>query len=106
MLGRWQFHALTALGAIALLLAVGNATLFLFNREAQAAVAQRQQYVQQSIAFEGLYRDIVKALAESGARSNDRAILGMLAAQGLNVTVSGGAPPANAASAVGGPRRP
>ena len=72
MLARWQFHTLTVLGALALLLAVVNATLFTASREAQAEIAQRQQFIQQSAALEGLYRELVKALAELGARSNDR----------------------------------
>ena len=99
MLARWQFNTLIALGALSLLLTVVNATLFTINRESQAEIAQRQQYVQQSIALEGLYRDIVKALAELGARSNDRGVLDILAAQGLNVTVNG-APAVPAAPAV------
>jgi hypothetical protein len=91
MLKRWQFNALTGLGALSLLLALVNATMFLVNRDAQAALAQSQQYIQQSLALEGLYRDIVKALAESGTRGNDRAMLDILAAQGLSVTVNGSA---------------
>ena len=107
MLGRWQFRALTALGVLALVLALANSALFTLNRDAQAAIAHRQQYIQQSIGLEGLYRELVKALAESGTRGNDQAILGILAAQGLSVTLSGGAAtPATAASAVGGARRP
>ncbi len=91
MLKRWQFNALTGLGLLSLLLALINATLFIVNRDAQAAIAQRQQFIQQSVALEGLYREIVKALAESGTRGNDRALLAILAAQGLNVTVNGAA---------------
>jgi hypothetical protein len=100
MLARWQFNTLIALGALSLLLTAVNAILFTTNRESQAEIAQRQQYVQQSVALEGLYREIVKALAELGARSNDRGILDILAAQGLSVTVGGGsaAPPGPAAS--------
>jgi hypothetical protein len=91
MLGRWQFNALTALGALALLLALADAGLAVMNRDAQVFVAQRQQYIQQSVALEGLYRDIVKGLAELGTRGNDRALLDILAAQGLSVTVNGSA---------------
>lgn len=98
MLSRWQFSVLTAIGVLSLLLTAVNALLFTANRDAQAAIAQRQQYIQQSIALEGLYRDIVKALAELGARGNDRAILDVLAAQGLSVSVSGTAPAGAAAS--------
>jgi glucose uptake protein GlcU len=91
MLARWQFNTLVVLGALALLLSVVNATLFSLNRESQAEIAQRQQFIQQSVALESLYREIVKALAELGARGNDRALLDILAAQGLNVSVGGAA---------------
>lgn len=105
MLARWQFNTLTVLGALALLLTLVNATLFTINRESQAAIAQRQQYIQQSVALESLYREIVKALAELGARSNDRGILDILAAQGLSVTVNGASAAPAAAAASNGPAR-
>ena len=106
MLARWQFNTLIVLGVLSLFLALANATLFSLNRESQAEIAQRQQFVQQSVALEGLYREIVKALAELGARSNDRRILDMLAAQGLNVTLGGGqAAPAAPAQASSGSAR-
>ena len=100
MLSRWQFSLLTTLGACALLLAVVNGTLFTLNRESQLDLTQRQQFVQQSVALEGLYRDIVKALAELGTKGNDRQLLDILTAQGLKVSV-GGAGPAPAAVAAG-----
>jgi len=107
MLTRWQFNALTALGALALLLALADAILAATNRDAQVFVAQRQQYIQQSVALEGLYRDLVKALAELGARGNDRALLDILSAQGLSVTISNGAAaaPAGTASVAGAIRK-
>jgi hypothetical protein len=103
MLARWQFHTLIVLGALSLLLTLVNATLFTLNRGSQEEIARRQQFIQQSVALEGLYREIVKALAELGARNNDRGLLDILAAQGLNVTVGGvpGAP----ATAGSGPAR-
>lgn len=104
MLTRWQFNALVGLGVLSLLLTLLNATLFTFNRDTQAAIAQRQQYIQQSIALEGLYREIVKALAEAGTRANDRALLDVLAAQGLSVTMNGAATPASGAASVNGVR--
>ena len=104
MLARWQFTTLTALGTLSLLLAIANAALFTLNRASQAEIAQRQLFVQQSVALEGLYREIVKALAELGARSNDRAILGILAAQGLNVSLEG-APSAAPAAGSGVARK-
>ena len=89
MLLKWQSKLLTALGIAALLLVLTNAMLFTQNRNAQAALNQRQQFIQQSVPLEGLYREIVKALAEMAIKGNDRQVLDMLAAQGLNVTVNG-----------------
>ena len=88
MLSKLQFNVLTALAAIALLLVIVNGVLFTTNRSEQAAVGQRQQYVQQTVALENLYREIVKALADLGVKNNDRAILDLLGAQGISVTVN------------------
>ena len=87
MLLRWQFIVLTVLGAVALALVLVNAGLFTLNREAHTALGQRQQYVQQTVALEALYRDIVKALAELAVKGNDPQLLAVLGAQGLSVTV-------------------
>jgi hypothetical protein len=100
MLSKLQFALLTTLGALALLLVAGNAWLARESRAAQAELAQRQQFIQQTVPLEGLYRDIAKALAEMAIKSSDRQVLDMLATQGLNVTVS--PVPAAAASAKAG----
>ena len=105
MLARWQFNALIVLGALSLVLTAANATLFTLNRETQADLARRQQYVQQSIALEGLYREIVKALAELGTRNNDRGLLDILAAQGMSVSVNGAAAAPSASTAGSGGAR-
>ena len=101
MLLRWQFVVLTLLGAVALALMLANAGLFTLNRDAQTALGQRQQYVQQTIALESLYRDIVKALAELAVKGNDPQLIAILRAQGLSVTIDGpaGAAPASATAA-------
>ena len=96
MLLRWQFAVLTVLGAVALALMLLNAGLFTLNRDVQTALGQRQQYVQQTVALESLYRDIVKALAELAVKGNDPQLIAILSAQGLSVTIDG---PAGAASA-------
>ena len=88
MLARWQLVVLNVLGAAAIALVVANTWLFIDNRAAQAELAQRQQFVQQSVQLQSLYGDLVKALAEAGARGNDRQLLDLLAAQGLNVTIT------------------
>ena len=92
MLRVWQYRVLVALGALALLLVITNGVLFTQNRSAQAELNARQQYLQQTVGLESLYRDIVKALAELGAKNNDQQLLQMLAAQGINVSVTPAAP--------------
>jgi len=101
MLRRWQFNLLTSLGVAALLLVIVNALLFTRNRNAQSELSQRQQFIQQTVPLEGLYRDIVKTLAEMAVKGNDRQVLDMLAAQGLNVTVNN----ATSTSSDGAPRK-
>lgn len=108
MLKPWEFNLLTALGALALVLAGANAVLFTGNRATQNDVNSRAQFVQQSVALEGLYRDIVKALAELAVKNNDAQLLQMLAAQGINVSVNAPAPstaPSPAAPAPTAPKR-
>jgi len=92
MLKSWQYSLLNVIGVLALLLVLANAVLFTQNRDAQQQVNARQQYLQQTTALEGLYRDIVKALAELAIKSNDAQLLQMLASQGINVSVSAPAP--------------
>ena len=88
MLSKWQHTLLVALGALALLLVAANGVLFTQNRSAQAALNQRQAFVQQTVPLEGLYNDIVKTLAQMGVKGNDRQVLNMLASQGLTITVN------------------
>jgi hypothetical protein len=93
MLVRWQHHLLSALGAAALLMVLVNALLFTLNRDAQNALNQRQQYIQQTVPVEALYREIVKSLAEVAVKDKDKPLLDVLAAQGLTITASGTAAP-------------
>jgi hypothetical protein len=86
MLSQPQSRLLTTLGALAVLLVLANATLFMQNRGRQATLGERQQFVQQTVPLESLYRDIVRSLADAAVKSNDRQVLDMLAAQGLSVS--------------------
>lgn len=100
MLKRWEFGVLTLLGALALLLVISNGVLFGLNRADQQEINARQQFLQQSVQLEGLYRDIVKALAELAVKNNDAQIIQMLAAQGINVSVNAPNAPAAAQPAI------
>lgn len=88
MLRPLQFGLLTVLGTLAMALAIANAVLFTHNRAEQFDINARQQYLQQTAGLEGLYRDIVRALAELAVKNNDQQVLQMLAAQGINVSVN------------------
>lgn len=89
MLVRWQHHLLSMLAAAALLAVVANVLLFAQVRDAQQALQQRQQFIQQTVPVEALYRDIVKSLAEMAVRDKDKPLLDMLKAQGLTITPGG-----------------
>ena len=90
-MGRTQFWVATALGALCLALAGGNIAMLATNRSLQGDIGMRQQYVQQSVQLEGLYREIVRALAELGARHNDEGVRSLLARHGISYSVN--APP-------------
>lgn len=87
-MSRAQFWVATVLGALCLLLALVNLTVGSMNRSLQAEVGVRQQYVQQSVQLEGLYREIIRALAELGARNNDQEVRAMLQRHGISYTVN------------------
>ena len=89
-----QFWAATALGALCLVLALANVTMASMNRSLQGDINVRQQFVQQSVQLEGLYREIVRALAELGARHNDQDVRALLQQHGISYTVNPPAAPA------------
>jgi hypothetical protein len=68
--------------------------LFTSNRTAQTEMAGRQDYIQKSIQFEGLYREIAKALADLSIRNQDQDLRSLLAAHGISVTFPPPAAPA------------
>ena len=99
MLKTWEFWTLTAVAVVAGVVAGANAVLFTGNQKAQNEVAQRAQYVQQSVQLERLYREIVNALADLSVRNQDSALRDLLAAQGITVGSGPAAPLARGSSA-------
>jgi len=99
MLTRWQFVTLMTLAVAAVVLAIADMWLVTRTRDTQLELGQRQQFIQQSVALESLYRDIVKALAELGVKSGDRQVLDVLAAQGINLSYQAAPAPSADASA-------
>ena len=88
MLKKWEFWTLTTAALLTAIFVGTNMLLFTSNRAVQTEVAQRQEYIQQSVQLEGLYRDIVKALADLSVRNQDEELKGLLAAQGISVTIT------------------
>lgn len=85
MLRTSQFWILTTAGGLAIALVLTNMMLFQSNRKLQEEAANRAQYIQQSIAMEGLYRNIVKALADRALATRDDQVRELLAAEGVNL---------------------
>ena len=88
-------------------MALANVTMASMNRGLQGDINVRQQYVQQyvqrSVQLENLYREIVRALAELGARNNDQDVRALLQQHGISYTVN--APAVPAAPAAAAPRK-
>lgn len=86
MLARWQFWVLTLLSLISVALIGTNMWRFAANRQQQAEVNQRAQYVQQTGPLEVLNREIVAALAQLAVRNKDDQLRALLTSLGLTVT--------------------
>lgn len=101
-MSKTQYWLATVAGAACLLLLAAQLSLVAMNRGLRADIELRQQYVQQSVQLEGLYREIVRALAELGARNNDEQVRGLLQQHGITYTVN---PPVVAPAAAAAPRK-
>jgi len=88
MLRKWEFWTLTLLALAGVALAGMNMMLYQGNRATQAEIAGRQQYIAQSVQLEGLYREIVKALADLSVKAQDGDLRHLLAGQGITVSTT------------------
>ena len=95
MLKPSQYWILTGAGVIAVALAVTNMFMVQGNTALKAEASSRAQYIQQSIALEQLYGQIVQELAQRAVRTQDDQVRDLLAAEGINFDApapAGGAP--------------
>lgn len=92
-----QHALLTLLGALALAAAATSIGLTQHNADLRLGIAGQQQYVQQSVQLEGLYRDMVRALAELSARSQDEQLRSLLQRHGITFNQNAPAAPAQPA---------
>lgn len=89
-----QHRLLTLLAALALAATAAAVGLTQHNSDLRRQIGERQQYVQQSVQLEGLYREIVRALAELAARHNDESLRALLQRHGITYDVKAPATPA------------
>jgi hypothetical protein len=79
---------LTAISAVTLILALVDAVMTSSVRELQAEVAQRQQYLNESVTLGRLKTQIIQTLVRLSAESNDEAIRLLLAKNGVTFKVN------------------
>jgi hypothetical protein len=102
MLDRAQFWVLTLMAAASAVLVVLNMYFYQQNRALQTEVNSRQQFIQQSVQLEVLYREIAKALADLSIRNQDAEVGDLL--RSLGFTLPGSAPGGSTPSAEPSPK--
>jgi hypothetical protein len=98
MLRTYEYWILTAIAALSLLLLIVDVTLVHRNQVLRADVESHGQYIQQSIQLQGLYQDMIKALADLAVRNKDDQLRDLLTKEGISITVN---PPAGTAAPAG-----
>jgi hypothetical protein len=83
-----RIGVLTPLAALLLVLVLIDVFLTLGNQSLGVDVAQRQQFIGQSIQLEGLHGEIVNTLAAVAAKYNDEQMKSLLASQGIGAAES------------------
>ena len=91
LLRDWRFSLVTAIALIGSVLVLVNVSIHRANRTLQADVAQRQQFINQSIQLARLNNELIQALAKLSAETEDESIRRLLADEGVTFTVN---PPA------------
>ena len=86
-----KFSLVTAIAVLGSILVLVNVSIHRANRTLQADVAQRQQFINQSIQLSRLNNEFIKALAQLSAETEDESIRQLLADEGVTFTVN---PPA------------
>ena len=91
LLRDWKFSLVTAIAVLGSILVLVNVSIHRAKRTLQADVAQRQQFINQSIQLSRLNNEFIKALAQLSAETEDESIRQLLADEGVTFTVN---PPA------------
>jgi hypothetical protein len=100
-----QHLLLSTLGGLALALAVVGVGVAEYNTGLRRQLGDQQQYIQQSVQLESLYREMVRALAELSARSSDEPLRALLQRHGISYSVDAPAAPAKPVAPPQGARK-
>lgn len=92
---------LLTLASLLTLAVVANLSMVSLNRAKQNDIAQRAQFIQQSVALERLNQEIIRALAELAVRNQDRDVTALLNANGITFNAPAAQPAAGPAAAKG-----
>lgn len=76
---------LTGLSVLVLLLVLVNIVITIGNQSMQSDVSERQQIIAQTMQLEALNRQLINVLANLALKTNDEALLGVLAAAGIDL---------------------
>jgi predicted Holliday junction resolvase-like endonuclease len=76
---------LTVLAALMLVLVLVNILLGFGNQSLRTEVAERQQFITQSLQLEALQREIVTVLATVALKTKDEPLKSLLASQGISL---------------------
>jgi hypothetical protein len=84
-------RGLNLLGFLTLILVFVNMFLLVGNQSLQRVVAERQQFIMQSIQMQEPAREVIGAMANLAVRTDDEQLKQLLAKHGITVSVN---PPA------------
>lgn len=88
LLRDWKFLLVTLLAVVGLGLVWVNVSIHSANRDRQADVAERQQFINESVPLSRLNTQFIQALAQLSAQSDDDSIRQLLADHGVTFTVN------------------
>jgi len=88
MVRDWKFFVLLAMSLAAAALTAYNYWLDRTNRELQAEIAARQTFLEESVRISQFSNQLIQALANLAAQSNDENLTKLLADHGVTFTLN------------------
>jgi hypothetical protein len=83
--GLKRISFLTPLAVLVLIFVLVNVVLTIGNQSLRVQLAERQQFITQSMQMEGLYREIIQTVASVAVKTKDEQLMSLLASVGIDV---------------------